>query len=141
MYFQVPLLHQKLGQSVLWDYHVIFIYSSEDISLVYDFDTTLPFPCQFNQYYENVFVEGLDRPELRYLFRVVKARDYLNHFTSDRSRMRNSDGSFMEPPPNYPCIQVPNKVNNLNSFISMNKDQFNVGDVLELKQFADKFSK
>ena len=32
---------------IVWDYHVVLLFTSRsgDQSLIYDFDTTLPFPC------------------------------------------------------------------------------------------------
>lgn len=38
------------------------------------------------------------------MFRVVPAASLLQHFASDRSHMRCSDGSWCAEPPPYPCI-------------------------------------
>lgn len=83
---------------------------------VWDLDSTLPFPCPFEQYAEQslrvdfhwwVLPRLPSRrwhppqqcprrryryPELRKRYRVVRADQYLAHFSSDRSHMRNADG-------------------------------------------------
>ncbi|GFW36261.1 protein N-terminal glutamine amidohydrolase [Trichonephila clavipes] len=52
----VPLWYQKSGKDenklAVWDYHVIFIYHSNDDkgALVYDLDTVLPFPVPLEKY-------------------------------------------------------------------------------------------
>lgn len=38
------------------------------------------------------------------MFRLVPAAALLQHFASDRSHMRKSDGSWCAEPPQYPCI-------------------------------------
>jgi hypothetical protein len=37
-------------------------------------------------------------------YRIVAAGAFLQRFASDRSHMRRPDGSWMSPPPRYPCI-------------------------------------
>lgn len=59
------------------------------------------------------------------LFKIIDANDYLETFSSDRTRMMDNKGQFIKPPPNYPCIQTLSSKNNLNEFISMNKSQCN----------------
>jgi len=39
-------------------------------------------------------------------FRVVPSDLYLSTFASDRSHMLNADGSWLHPPPTYPCIST-----------------------------------
>ena len=41
------------------------------------------------------------------MFRVVPSDVYLSAFASDRSHMLNTDGSWLQPPPTYPCIHTP----------------------------------
>lgn len=135
------LFKQKFGavvydHAVCWDYHVILIYSdkSNDVHLVYDFDTILPFPSDFNQYADGVF-----KSNNNILFRVIPASQYLLRFASDRSRMKDKNGMFLQPPPDYPCIQVDGETNNLNKFISMD-NKFETGNVLTLDQLKQMFS-
>jgi hypothetical protein len=58
-----PLWHQKSARSrndsVLWDYHVVL----EQHGLIYDYDTTLPFPCPLEHYVEQTFCPGMDLPQ------------------------------------------------------------------------------
>ena len=46
---KVPIWESTLGNPVVWDYHVIFLYhnpENKNESIIFDFDTTLPFPCK-----------------------------------------------------------------------------------------------
>ncbi|XP_017484580.1 PREDICTED: protein N-terminal glutamine amidohydrolase isoform X3 [Rhagoletis zephyria] len=93
----VPLWRQKAGrgddQVVIWDYHVFFMHNpTPNRCLVFDLDTTLPFPTYFHKY-----------------FRVIPAETYLSEFSSDRRHMRRPDGSWIKPPPSYPPIQSSSK--------------------------------
>jgi hypothetical protein len=94
---------------VIWDYHVVLIVqpspsspSSSSLSssptLVYDLDTTLPFPCPLLDYATATFrcertesnryeQRGL-LSEYQCLFRVVAADAFLRAFASDRRHMR-----------------------------------------------------
>ncbi|KAH9857637.1 N-terminal glutamine amidase-domain-containing protein [Lenzites betulinus] len=102
---------------IVWDYHVVLVLlprgappdsrgethrspAAEDDSQgrpvreawVYDFDTTLPVPCHWRAYIAGTFPYALDGAtgiDKRYesLFRVTPAREYLDHFASDRSHM------------------------------------------------------
>ncbi|MDX9802191.1 MAG: hypothetical protein RBT69_12745 [Spirochaetia bacterium] len=87
------------GRIVLWDYHVVL----HTDSLIYDFDSTLPFPCPADQYLCNTFL-----PETSFiyqpLFNAVPARTYLDKFSSDRRHMKNPDGNWKKPPPPWPLI-------------------------------------
>lgn len=46
-------------EDLLQDYHVILLYSNSSSVLIYDFDTTLTFPCDAQTYWIETF-----RPEL-----------------------------------------------------------------------------
>ena len=54
----IPLWNQITsetnGEVVVWDYHVIFVHTMEQGSLVYDLDCSLPFPVSFQQYCDDV---------------------------------------------------------------------------------------
>ncbi|KAF5841706.1 N-terminal glutamine amidase-domain-containing protein, partial [Dunaliella salina] len=105
-------------------------------ALVWDLDTTLPFPCEGTQYAKEALRAStlLLPPDFARLYRVVPASLYLEHFCSDRSHMKTSraslgsdshstegvsesggccddkaDGaSWSSPPPPWPPIQPKN---------------------------------
>lgn len=119
---------------MIWDYHVILIRDMRPGPLVYDQDSVLSFPCPFSEYWEDgIRSDASMRPDFVRNFRLVAAADFLQSFASDRSHMRNPvDGSWLKPPPQYPCIQTPNSSNNLPSFICMhNTEHFAVGKIFE----------
>ncbi|KAL3982812.1 N-terminal glutamine amidase family protein [Acanthocheilonema viteae] len=56
----VPLWKQRVAETVgrdyvIWDYHVILLYSKSGSVLVYDFDTALSFPCDAQTYWIETF--------------------------------------------------------------------------------------
>lgn len=76
------------------------------------------------------------------LFKLINANEYLETFSSDRTRMRNDQGQFIKPPPDYPCIQTLSCKNNLNEFISMDKTKCNsTHQILNLDQLKNFFTK
>jgi protein N-terminal glutamine amidohydrolase len=114
------------GGFVVWDYHVILlaVFGSEMSKqyLVYDLDTTLPFPCEMTEYLQQAFRPELKNPRLAAFFRVVPARDFLASFSSDRSHMLNAGTSsgYSAEPPVYPCILKSEKsTNNVMNFADM----------------------
>ncbi|KAI8984791.1 N-terminal glutamine amidase-domain-containing protein [Mycotypha africana] len=139
----VALWQQLAGHGeehvVIWDYHVFLYYCNEDKSFVYDFDTTLPFPCPAEVYISKTFqpnaaVDKRYRPK----FRLLSAEVYLEHFESDRSHMLNEDGMFVKPPPAYPPITK--GLHNLNKYITMNPEMNNAdeskyGKVVSFEEF------
>jgi len=139
----VPLWRQKAGRDeeklVIWDYHVIFIYRPDDRTLVYDLDSELPFPTFFTRYVTETFrTDAILNPEYHRIFRVVPATTFLQNFASDRRHMRKDDGSWLKPPPAYPCISNPSSAHNLDEFISMDGSA-GFGEVLSLTDFVKKF--
>ncbi|EWC45963.1 hypothetical protein DRE_04756 [Drechslerella stenobrocha 248] len=92
-------------------------------SYVYDLDTRLlEFPCPAPVYFSRTFsppplldfMNPLDRPSMtraleqdrfRRYFRLVPAAAYLAYFWSERSHMRNDDGSWKMPPPAWGVIK------------------------------------
>uniref|UniRef100_K1QV58 Protein N-terminal glutamine amidohydrolase n=1 Tax=Magallana gigas TaxID=29159 RepID=K1QV58_MAGGI len=90
------------------DYHVIFLYqTSASGTLVYDLDTTLTFPCDLKQYYEEAIKDNKSlKPEYHRMFRVIPAAEYLKTFASDRLHMLTPDGRWKAPPPLYPPIKT-----------------------------------
>ncbi|VDO49942.1 unnamed protein product [Brugia timori] len=108
----VPLWKQRAAAAgrdyVIWDYHVILLYSKSGLVFVYDFDTTLTFPCDAQTYWTETI-----RPELNLdanyhrCFRVISGSHYLQHFSSDRSHMLETNGNHKALPPPWPPIYDP----------------------------------
>ncbi|ESO91546.1 hypothetical protein LOTGIDRAFT_122098 [Lottia gigantea] len=142
----IPLWCQKSSKRsdkrVIWDYHVIFIYKGDPEPVIYDLDTTLPFPCSISEYIDSAITnEDRFNNDFKRLFRVIKAREYLETFASDRSHMIDEEtGDYQSPPPKYPCIQTSECSNNIQEFINMEKGN-GVGVVMTLPEFCDRFSK
>merc|ERR1719483_1086250 len=139
----VPLWRQKAGRDeeklVIWDYHVILIYRPDERTLVYDLDSELPFPTYFHKYVTETFrTDAILNPEYHRIFRVVPATIFLQNFASDRRHMRKEDGSWLKPPPPYPCILNSISAHNLDEFISMDAST-GFGEVLSLTDFVKKF--
>lgn len=105
----MPFWKQRASQHsdgfIVWDYHVLTLQLSDSQCLVWDLDTTLPFPCSLTDYTKTA-LRPLTVAHTVYerLYRVVKADDYLQFFASDRTHMRGQDGSWQASPPSYPCI-------------------------------------
>lgn len=101
------LLHQRAagkGKAVFWDYHVIMMSGMGRAAMIWDLDTRLDFPCPAIDYLARTF--PADTPvEFRPLFRIISAEAYLAGFSSDRRHMRKEDGSWLKPPPAWPCLR------------------------------------
>ncbi|KAK5884183.1 hypothetical protein CesoFtcFv8_020438 [Champsocephalus esox] len=122
------------GQPVVWDYHVVLLQASSS-SVVYDLDSELPFPCSLKRYSsEALRSERGIRPAYHRKFRVVPAHSFLLNFASDRSHMKNSDGSWKMPPPLTPPIHTTESRMNLDDFISM-RPAYGWGRVFSLEEF------
>ncbi|RWS01621.1 protein N-terminal glutamine amidohydrolase-like protein [Dinothrombium tinctorium] len=142
----IPIFKSKSGDQMLdhltvWDYHVFLIYSpTESEPLVYDFDTLLAFPCKLVDYIKlSLQTERYLQPKHRRMFRVIKAEDYLKKFSSDRSRMRREDGTWIKQPPSYPCILAEDGKSNLNDLISMSMERCDIGMVFDFTTFQSFF--
>uniref|UniRef100_A0A3P9JK46 Protein N-terminal glutamine amidohydrolase n=1 Tax=Oryzias latipes TaxID=8090 RepID=A0A3P9JK46_ORYLA len=139
----VPLWRQKSGHDdrpVIWDYHVILLkVGVKSDSVIYDLDSVLPFPCTLRLYAAQALRSDRNlRPEYHRKLRVVPANSFLLNFASDRSHMRNSDGTWKMPPPSYPPIFTAESKMNLDDFISMNP-AVGWGTVYTLDHFLLKF--
>lgn len=127
LYFQVvPLWRQRAGRDeeklVIWDYHVILIYKPDERCLVFDLDSDLPFPTYFHKYVTETFrTDAILNPEYHRFFRVIPASLFLQTFASDRRHMKKPDGSWMKPPPPYPCIMPPRNILNFPAMIFANR--------------------
>ncbi|MFW5684028.1 MAG: hypothetical protein ACOC1I_04180 [Spirochaetota bacterium] len=99
----VVMREQRAGRApsglVVWDYHVIYVEGE----LVYDLDTTLPFPVRLDAYGHASF-PALS-PGSPYLprFSFVQTDVLLAEFSSDRSHMLGADGEYTAPPPPWPA--------------------------------------
>lgn len=92
---------------VVWDYHVILVRDQ----LVYDFDSSVAFPCPLDHYLSTVLkvqVTPFFEAQYRRLYRIIKAADYRREFASDRSHMKVADGDggggYISPVPNFEAI-------------------------------------
>ena len=139
----IPLWRQKAGQDenfVMWDYHVIFLEETELGTRVYDLDTTLPFPVEFETYLsEAICDESNFKDEFKRKFRVISAANFLKLFASDRSHMLDQSGNYLKPPPDYEPIKTVDSLNNIDDFISMETSN-NYGTVMDLSQFRSTFA-
>ncbi|EPS70253.1 hypothetical protein M569_04510, partial [Genlisea aurea] len=122
---QIPLWNQKASNRadgvILWDYHVICIQVRRNNlpRLVWDLDSTLPFPSPLPSYLDHTL-----RPSFKLfsdfvrVFRIVCGPMFLRHFASDRRHMKDSEGNWIHPPPSYEPIGT-SSVHNLNEYIEM----------------------
>lgn len=141
---QIPLWYQKSSWRpdgiVTWDYHVIFLYKHDDVSLVFDLDSKLPFPCQFTEYAAKGIRPNVTlRKQFHRKFRVIPASLFLSTFACDRSHMLDANKDWMSEPPPYPCISTQDSTNNIHDFISMDTG-VGVGTVLDFEGLTEKFS-
>ncbi|KAM9339862.1 protein N-terminal glutamine amidohydrolase [Symphorus nematophorus] len=141
---KVPLWKQKSGrgdQPVIWDYHVVLLQvGSVTEPQIYDLDSELSFPCSLKQYAaEALRSDRHINPAYHRKLRVVDADSFLLNFASDRSHMRNLDGSWTMPPPLYPPICTAESHMNLDDFISMNP-AVGWGRVFSLDRFLQTYT-
>ena len=129
---------------VVWDYHVILVYIGDDSTLIYDLDTTLPFPASFNEYCEATFGSDAQLKEgYHRKLRMVPAQKFLATFASDRRHMKRPDAEgegWLQPPPPWPCIKTDAAIHNLDSFIDMT-DGLGEGEVHSLDTFVSTLRK
>ena len=71
-------------------------------------------------------------------FRLVPSEDFLDEFASDRSHMRDEDGSWMKPPPSYSPIRSKSSSHNLDLYINVNCNIAN-SEVLDYCQLSERF--
>jgi hypothetical protein len=115
---------QSLGETVVWDYHVVLAATVGGEVAIFDLDSRLPFPVDARTYLSHSFPP--EAPQ-RYqpLFRVVLASRFVEVFASDRSHMRDEDGRFRAPPPPWRPVR-PNLGSNLDEFIDMTRTGYGV---------------
>ncbi|XVE75606.1 hypothetical protein DITRI_Ditri12bG0106700 [Diplodiscus trichospermus] len=109
----IPLWNQKASNRadgvILWDYHVICIQRKKDgdtdSHLVWDLDSSLPFPCPLAAYVSETIRPSFQLfSNFQRFFRVVHAPLFLRHFASDRRHMKDSEGKWTAQPPTYEPI-------------------------------------
>ncbi|KAM8767536.1 protein N-terminal glutamine amidohydrolase [Acanthopagrus schlegelii] len=140
----VPLWKQKSGrgdQPVIWDYHVVLLQVGVQLEpLIYDLDSELSFPCSLQLYAARALQSDHNiKPAYHRKLRVVPADSFLLNFASDRSHMKNPDGSWKMPPPPYPPIHTAESQMNLDDFISMNP-AVGWGRVFSLDHFLQRYT-
>lgn len=123
---QIPLWHQKASHRAdgvtLWDYHVICVQKKENNSpLVWDLDSTLPFPSPLASYVAETFCPTFPLfAEYRRFYRIVHAPMFFRCFASDRRHMKDTDGNWNAPPPSYdPIVAEDGAVHNLNEYMEI----------------------
>ena len=85
------------SDAVWWDYHVILQFGAD----IFDLDTLLPFPTPIAEYVELAFQPQMTlEANNAQRFRVIKAGDYLQRFSSDRSHMAEALASGQ-------CVAMP----------------------------------
>jgi hypothetical protein len=94
------LRHQRAGDPVVWDYHVVLVVE-RGVAEVWDLDTLLGLPLPLHDYLAATFVPVPEVFAPR--FRLVAAADYLARFHTDRSHMRTPSGGWQKPPPSWPA--------------------------------------
>eukprot|EP00747_Dinoflagellata_sp_TGD_P103117 gnl/TRDRNA2_/TRDRNA2_168866_c0_seq4.p1 gnl/TRDRNA2_/TRDRNA2_168866_c0~~gnl/TRDRNA2_/TRDRNA2_168866_c0_seq4.p1 ORF type:complete len:151 (+),score=18.72 gnl/TRDRNA2_/TRDRNA2_168866_c0_seq4:586-1038(+) len=130
-----------------WDYHVIAVLDArtrrgDGKAWVLDLDSTLGFPCEFDNYFALAF-----KPEFHVLdrsFRVIPREEFLHNFRSDRShmlyrkRLKYTRTKYKSPPPPEPPIGD-GGTNLFADFVSMDANA-GYGTVLSQQQFYERFS-
>ena len=92
---------------ICWDYHVVLAVFREPVWELWDMDTLLGMPAPAREWLSRSFLPL--RQEYAMLaprFRVLDRVAYVAGFSSDRSHMRDTDGSWRRPPPSWPTIEV-----------------------------------
>ena len=116
-----PMLCQRAAglpeQPLLWDYHVVLLWPTQNQTYLVDFDTFLAFCTPIADYFQRSFLaETRLKPQFIPLFRVLQARDYVRVLRSDRSHMKTPTG-WLTPPPPWPAISPHD--NNLHQLTDM----------------------
>lgn len=136
---QCALWNQRLaspGKSVVWDYHVVLLEENQGSWLVYDFDSVLAWGVSLQQYLIHTFGQSVDaifQPQ----FRMLAATEFLTNFQSDRRHMRDRNGRWLKPPPDWPIISN-GSGHNLDQFIDM--EDAAPGEVYDLMQITEQFA-
>lgn len=124
---------------VWWDYHVILFVKVDDWR-VYDLDTALPFPVAASTYLRQTFRFQGRMPEvIRPRFLLFDGEAYVQSFSSDRSHMRDGDGAWYAPPPEWPPI-IQGQPEGFPAFIERQLrtvEQLGLGEMIARVTFVD----
>ncbi|WP_372371428.1 hypothetical protein [Candidatus Uabimicrobium sp. HlEnr_7] len=129
---QIPLFFQDQGEGlVVWDYHVVLYYKDE-ISMIFDFNTLLPFPCNAQHYCAYTFPKKLPKEHQIYT-RQIPMKDYHQKFYSDRSHMLDKNQKPLQPFPNWPAITGKKPHYTLDEYVDFKQQK--ISKVLPLDKF------
>jgi protein N-terminal glutamine amidohydrolase len=138
----VAMWHQKPAdgpsEPLLWDYHVVLLVRSNTTWHVWDFECDLGMPMAAESWITACFPHQ-DRVPLRCRprFRVMSAAEYVATLRSDRSHMREDDGTYAKPPPPW-SPPGGGFDSNLVQFVDLR--QTFVGEVLDLSGLRQRLS-
>lgn len=127
-------------EPVVWDYHVILLTQTLDNTWqVWDLDTLLGCPLRAEDYFSMTFW-GTPRIPAQYAprFRTVPAGLFLQHFSSDRSHMRDEQGHYMQPPPPWDAPQRGTESTNLMRFVDVIHEY--IGEVMSLADTLTRYT-
>lgn len=138
----VAMWHQKPadapGEPLLWDYHVVLIVAATDGWQVWDFECDLGMPIPAVTWLSSCFpYQERIPPRYQPRFRVMAADTYVATLRSDRSHMRQDDGTFAKPPPSW-APPGGGLASNLVQFVDLR--QTFVGEVMDLAGLRQRLS-
>ena len=140
---QIPLWMQRASshpsKPIVWDYHVILLEKTDARYLVWDLDTYLPCPSNANEYAQRSILPSAPlEDKWRIQFRMIEHQVYLEHFSSDRSHMKDpQSGTWIREPPTWDCIQSSSSPHNLHQLIDMTTSSF--GEVISESMFIARY--
>jgi hypothetical protein len=125
------------GQAIFWDYHVVLLDRRSTSPYIWDLDSTHG-PTQMALRWVQRTLPDCDHlpQEHHPIFRVVPGQDFETDFSSDRSHMLGSDGSYMHPPPSWPSPSL--EETRLDDYTS--SETGGPGKVLSLRAFIGSIS-
>ena len=104
---------------------------------MFDLDSTLGFPVKAESYFRHSFSTDYFVPEeYRPHFRLLTAEEYIRHFSSDRSHMKDERGNWLQTPPVWEAPFQAELGMNLFQFVQM-EDDF-IGEVLDLQMMRER---
>jgi hypothetical protein len=122
---------QDPSRATLWDYHVVLLGRRDDAWRIFDLDCTAGFELDVADWIEASFpFAGVVPPDVAPMFRVVDAPTFLEEFRTDRSHMRDEDGGWNAPPPDW---DPPHAESNLWRFVDPRGEA--PGQVMDLDAF------
>lgn len=134
-----PFWCQKISPDpmspVVWDYHVILL-GHDKTGLIWDLDSTLRTPTKALHYFEKTWPAPHRYPtSIEPKFRLIPVERYKAHFTSDRTHMVNTNGTYVAPPPPWPLIGTPDSEDSLEKLTDMEDES--IGTIVTLSHIKD----